>query len=312
MLKNNINKSQDDSIDLRELFFVIMESKKIIIYATAFIAILAVIYSLFLPNIYKSKALLAPQSSSNSILDGFPDSRSLAKISGINVPSSPDDRNYREAIEKLTSLSFFENHILTNIDLKDLMAVESWDPLTNSLLYDKNIFDANSNTWIRKYSYPQQQIPSAQESFEVFKEKHLSLSEDIDTGFITLSIKHQSPFVAKKWVELAVNEVNIFYRQKDKSEAVETANYLNDQIKATSLSEIQQVLAELLQQEIRKLSLIEANEFYVFSYIDPPAIMEEKSEPSRALICILSTILGAIFSILYVIARHYISNEKLH
>ena len=58
------------------------------------------------------------------------------------------------------------------------MAVKSWNSKTNTLAFDDSIYDTNSNTWIRDYSYPQQQIPSAQESFEVFKTRHLSLSED--------------------------------------------------------------------------------------------------------------------------------------
>ena len=34
-------------------------------------------------------------------------------------------------------------------------------------------------------------IPSAQESFKKFKDDHMSLNESNDTGYITLSIKHQ-------------------------------------------------------------------------------------------------------------------------
>ena len=45
--------------------------------------------------------------------------------------------------------------------------------------------------------------------------------------------------------------------------------------------------AEELQEQIQKLTLIEANEFYVFEYIDPPAVMEKKSDPNRKLICII-------------------------
>jgi uncharacterized protein involved in exopolysaccharide biosynthesis len=191
------------------------------------------------------------------------------------------------------------------------MAVNSWNSKTNIVTFDESIYDTSSNTWIRDYSYPQQQIPSSQESFEVFKTEHLSLSEDIKSGFITLSIKHQSPFVAKQWVELVVNEVNTFYRQKDKLESEKAASYLNQQISMTSLSEIKQVLAELLQEETKKLTLIEANKYYVFDYIDPPAVMEKKSEPKRALICILSALLGGILSILLVLIRHYAIKQKV-
>ena len=43
----------------------------------------------------------------------------------------------------------------------------------------------------------------------------------------------------------------------------------------TTLAEIKQVLAQLLQEETKKLTLIEANESYVFEYIDPPAVMNK-------------------------------------
>ena len=79
----------------------------------------------------------------------------------------------------------------------------------------------------------------------------------------------------------------------------------------TSLSEIKQVLAQLLQEETKKLTLMEANKYYVFDYIDPPAVMERKSEPRRALICILSALLGGIFSIMLVLTRHYAFRKNI-
>ena len=300
----------DDEIDLRELFYVLLKGKWIIVSLTAFVSIVGVIYSLYLPNIYESKALLVPANSSSGISGALQSYSGLAGLAGISLPSGGDKGNSAKAIQKINSLSFFENNILTNIYLPDLMAFKSWNSKTNTLTFDDSIYDTNSNTWIRDYSYPQQQIPSAQESFEVFKQ-HLSLSEDTKTGFITLSIKYQSPFIAKQWVELVVNEVNTFYRQKDKSESEKAVSYLNQQISITGLSEIKEVIAQLLQEETKKLTLIEANQYYVFDYIDPPAVMEQKSGPKRALICILSVLLGGMLSIVLVLIRHYAFSEKV-
>ena len=306
---NNSN-DFDDEIDLRELFHVLLGGKWIIVSMTAFVSIVGVIYSLSLPNIYQSKAMLVPVNSSSGISGALGSYRGLAGLAGINLPSGGDEGNSAKAIQKINSLSFFENSILTNIHLPDLMAVKSWNSKINTLTFDDSIFDTNSNTWIRDFSYPQQQIPSAQESFEVFKTKHLSLSEDKKSGFITLSIKHQSPFIAKQWTELVVNEVNAFYRQKDKSDSEKAVRYLNQQISMTALSEIKQAIAQLLQEETKKLTLIEANQYYVFDYIDPPAVMEKKSEPKRSLTLILSALLGGILSILFVLIRHYAFSKK--
>jgi LPS O-antigen subunit length determinant protein (WzzB/FepE family) len=297
-------------IDLRELFYALLEGKWIIVSLTAFASIAGVIYSLSLPNIYESKAMLVPVNSSSSLSGALGSYSGLAGLAGISLPSGGDEGNSAKAIQKISSLSFFENNILANIHLPDLMAVKSWNSKTNTLVFDESIYDTNSNTWIRDFSYPQQQIPSAQESSEVFKQ-HLSLSEDKKSGFITLSIKHQSPFIAKQWLELVVNEVNTFYRQKDKSESEKAVIYLNQQISTTGLSEIKLVIAQLLQEETKKLTLIEANQYYVFDYIDPPAVMEKKSEPARSVISIIIALLGGLLSILLVLIRHYAFSEKV-
>ena len=299
----------DDEIDLRELFYVLLEGKWIIVSLTTFVSIAAVIYSLLLPNIYESKALLVPVNSSSSISGALRSYSGLAGLAGISLPSGGDEGNSAKAIQKIRTLSFFENNILTNIHLPDLMAFKSWNSETNKVSYNENIYDTSSNTWIVNDSGPMQKIPSAQNSFEAYKSQ-LNLIIDNKTGFVTLSIKHQSPFLAKQWAELVVNEVNSFYRQKDKLESEKAVSYLHQQISMTSLSEIKQVLAQLLQEETKKLTLIEANQFYVFDYIDPPAVMELKSEPKRAIFCILSALLGGILSVLFVTIRHYAFSKK--
>ena len=308
---NKYPKDFDDGVDLLEFFNILLEGKWTIVSVTAFVSIIGVIYSLFLPNIYESKALLVPVNSSSSISRAIGSYSSLAGLAGINLPSAVNEGNSLKAVKKISSLSFFEGNILTSIHLQDLMAVKSWSSKTNTIAYDENIYDTNSNTWVKDYSYPKQQKPSAQKSFKVFKSKHLSLSEDKLSGFITLSIKHQSPFVAKQWTELIVNEINSFYRQKDKSESQKAVTYLNQQISSTGLSEVKQVLAQLLQEETKKLTLIEANQFYVFDYIDPPAVMEKKSEPRRSLIVVISALLGSFLSVFLVLTRNYVFRKKV-
>ena len=303
---NKYPNEHENEIDFRELFNVLLDGKWIIVSVTTFISTLAVIFSLLLPNIYESKALLVPVGSSNSMSGALGGYSSLAGLAGISLPSDGDTGNSEKAIQKINSLSFFENNILANIYLPDLMAVKSWNYKTNTLVFDDKIYDAKKNTWTREYTYPQQQIPSSQESFEVFNRDHLYLNEDKKTGFVTLSIKHQSPYVAKQWTELIVNEINKFYRQKDKLESEKAARYLNQQISITGFSEIKEVLAQLLQKETEKLTLIEANQYYVYEYIDPPAVMEKKSEPNRALICIMGALLGGMLSIFLVFLRRYI------
>lgn len=294
----------DIKIYIFELINILWLRKWIICLITVSISTAGVIYSLSLPNIYESKTLLNPVKTSNGISRSLQSYSGLAGLAGVSLPSSEGDDNSYKALRKLDSLSFFEENIMPNIYLPDLMALKSWDYESNNIYYDQSIFNDGLNKWVRKYSYPLKQKPSAQESFKVFKKNHFNVSEDQVNGFISLSIKHQSPYIAKQWAELMVHEVNEFYRQKDKLESEKAISYLNKQISKTNISEVKEAISNLLQEETKKLALIEANEFYVFEYIDPPAVMELKYGPNRALICILISILGSILSIFYVLARY--------
>tara|TARA_A100001035_G_C27770108_1_gene495869 strand:- start:797 stop:1750 length:954 start_codon:yes stop_codon:yes gene_type:complete len=308
-MENNNHKNtalnHDAEIDFKELFQIIWDSKILVSSITFIFMVIAILYSLLQPNIYQSNALLSPMESQGGLSSALGNYSGIATIAGINIPSQDSDSNAVKSIKKLNSLSFFSENILPNIFLPDLMAMQSWDSVSNVNSYDEDIYDASKQTWVRDYQYPQNQIPSAQEAFKIFMKEHLSVDKDIDTGFVTISIKHQSPFVAKNWTEVIVDQLNDFYRIKDKAEAEAAVAFLNMQISQTSYSEIKQVIAELIQQKTQQLALIEVSKFYVFEYLDPPAVMEQKSEPNRMLICLFGIFLGGFIGILTVILRHY-------
>jgi LPS O-antigen subunit length determinant protein (WzzB/FepE family) len=301
-MNNNINTNTsynpDDELDFRELFQVIWQGKWIVVAIVTFFSITAIIYSLSLPNIYQSKALLSPVAEQGGSSGGMQGIGGLAGIAGISLPQSGG--NAVEAIDKLGTLSFFTNNILPNIFLPDLMALDYWDASTQAVIYDEN-YNQKTQTWT--------QIPSAQESFMKFK-AYLSVNKKKKTGFVTISVKHQSPVVAQAWTELIVRELNEFFRVKDKAEATAAMEYLNAQMTQTSFAQIKQVIAQLLQQKIQQLTLIEVRDFYVFDYIDPPAVMEFKSEPARSIICIISALLGALLGVFVVLIRHFSMEKK--
>jgi len=296
--------SINEEIDLIQLIKILMRGKWIILSITSIASILVVIYSLSLPNIYKSEALLSPVTSQKGLAGAVQNFSGLASLAGINLPSEGTDSNAGKALEKVSSLSFFQEQILPNIFVPDLLAVESWSRGENLINYDNEIYDSVTGSWTRDVEPYQSPEPSVQESFRAFGE-HIGISKDLKTGFIKLSVKHQSPYVAQAWAELIILKINAFYKDKDKEEAEASVRYLNTQIAQTSYAEIREVISQLLQQQTQKLTLIEANDYYVFEYIDPPAVMERKAEPMRAMICIIGAILGGLLGCIIVLFRHY-------
>lgn len=310
MQNRNNNELHDftDTLDISYLIKLFINEKRIIISFAFIFATLLMLYSFALPNIYQSKALLAPVQSNNSMSGAMQNYSGLASLAGVNLPNdTSNNNNANKAKEKIKSLSFFEDSILPKIFLPELMAVKSWDANANIIEFDDNVYDIKTKKWVMNASYPKTRIPSAQESYKIFQENHLIFIDNKDTGFVTIAVKHQSPFVAQKWTELIVTEINSYYRNKDKNEADKAIDYLNSQLSNTNLAEIKQATASILQEQIQKLTLIEANEYYVFDYIDRSVVMESKIGPKRFIYPIYGFIFGLILSFLIIFTKQYVS-----
>tara|TARA_A100001234_G_C12606096_1_gene377215 strand:+ start:114 stop:1022 length:909 start_codon:yes stop_codon:yes gene_type:complete len=298
-MTNNHGESQYypiGDIDIRELISILWKGKFIITSFIILTSIIGLIVAFQLPNFYKSEALLAPAQPSSGLNRTMQNYSGLASLAGLDLPSGPEINQTAEAIEKIKSLSFFEKQIIPDIFLPDLMAIDSWNRVLNLMEYDPSMFNKTEQKWIKK--------PTVQESFDEFKGL-LSISEDPNTGFIRLAIEHHSPFIAKSWVDLIISKINSSLRLEKKQIAEKSIEYLEYQMSQTNLTEIKQVLAELVQSQIQQLAVIETNEAYVFRYIDPPVASENKIKPDRLMILFLSSLLGAIFGALLVLINFF-------
>ena len=300
-MENN-KKDPIDSIDLTDLFRILWSERLIIILSTLSVSIIGVIYALSLPNIYTSKALLAPTQQEGGVNNALRSYGGLATLAGINLPSSSSG-NVTEAIETLSSFKFFKDSFLPNIFLPDLIAVDSWNSDTNNVNYDNSLYNIDKNEWTSKDA-----IPSTQKAFKIFLGQ-ISVSKDDSTGFITISANHQSPYKAQSWLETIIFSINQTLREDQKKRASLSIDYLYKQIAQTSYAEIKQQLSSLIQQETEKLMLIEANEDYIFKVIDPPIAPEEKSGPFRSIICIMAAFLGGMLGILIAVTRYFVSKN---
>ena len=171
-MENNINKkapSNEDEIDLRNLFDAIWDGKWIIVASATILSIIAVIISISLPNVYKSEALLSPVVSEAGAGQAMSNIGGLASLAGINLQTQSVG-NTTKALKKLRTLSFYEDNILPNIFLPDLMALNYWDSKNNKIIYDKNIFNNETQTWSK--------IPSSQKSYKQFK-RVLAFTQDL-------------------------------------------------------------------------------------------------------------------------------------
>ena len=305
--------SSDDEIDLKELWNAIWAGKWLIIAITFAFSVVSIVFALSLPNEYKSTALLAPASTSNSsslskLAGQF---GGLASLAGLNLEGGSDSKVV-VAMEIMKTWGFVESFIRENGIEVEVFAVEGWERSSNKLIIDSNVYEQESGKWVRDFDPDkgEKPEPSSWELFEEFQDR-VSINQDATTGLINLTVEYYSPNIAKEWVDKLVEKINLHMQIKDREEATKSITYLNRKIDETNLADMKSVFYQLIEEQTKTLMLAEVSDEYVFKTLSESKVAQEKSQPKRALISIAGFILGFIFSVFFVLIRKYKANSDI-
>ena len=306
-MQNNVqNDTQyDDEIDLRELFGALWAGSRKIIAITAVFAFVSVIYALSLSDQYKATVLLAPAQSDSSDLSGaLGQLGGLASLAGVDIGGG-DSNEAQMAQEIMKSWSFIDVFIAENNISVEVYAAEGWSRGSNELQIDDDIYDAETKTWlVENDNTGEVGPPSSWVLFQAFSER-LVVSENKKSGLVSVSIEYYSPQIAKQWLDMYVAAINAHMQQRQMEKVTNNINYLQAQIENTSIAEMREVFYTIIAEQTKNKMLAEASPEYAFVAVSPSMVPEEKSQPERAFICIIGTLLGGILSVLLVLVMHY-------
>lgn len=300
----------DKEVGLLELWTILWRDKWVIVCITFLFATTSVLYSLSLPNIYKSEVLLAPsdENSGGGLATLASQFGGLANLAGVNLGSEGINKTDL-AIEVLKSRSFI-THVIQKYDLLvPLMAAKDWNQQTNELVIDPEVYDVQNKRWIRAVSPSKKTEPSPQEAYEVFTRK-MQINFDNKTSFLSLSVEFYSPVIAKQWVDILVKEINAVIKAREVNEAERSIEYLKRQIEKTSVTDMRAVFFELIEKQTKVVMFAEVRDEYVFKTIDEAVIPEQKDKPKKSLICILGTMVGGLLAIFWVFLRNFLKLNK--
>jgi LPS O-antigen subunit length determinant protein (WzzB/FepE family) len=304
---NQVTQFHDDEIDLRELFSVLWAAKIIIVAVTAVFALASVIYAISQPNKYEASALLTPVQNSSAGLSGVLDNLGglggLASLAGVEIGGGSGGEA-QIAQEILLSWGFVEKFVEENNLAVEVFAADGWDRESNQLRIDNDLYDIDAKRWTRNPPSGKTVNPTSWELYEEFLEM-VSISTDKKTGLISLSVEYFSPYIAKQWVDQLVVAINQYMKQRKLQMVNTNIEYLEAQIEKTSIARMKEVFYKVIEEQIKNKMLAQASPEYVYVTISAAMVPEEKSQPKRALICILGMLLGCILSVAFVLIRYY-------
>ena len=273
---------QPDEISLRDLFGVLWSRRWLIVLVTAASALIGVATALLLPEKFESSVVLVPAGDESggklggagALLSQF---GGLASLGGISLGGGGGRKS--EALATLSSAALTEAFIRER-NLLPILYEDDWD--------------AERKAWT--ITEPEKQ-PTPWKAERLFREKIRVVSEEKKTGLVTLTITWSDPELAAQWASELVARTNATLRARAIREAQRSLDYLNEQLKKTSVVELQTAIYGLIENQIKQIMVANGSEEFAFRVIDPPRVSEKRSSPKRGVIVILSTFLGGVLAL---------------
>lgn len=268
-----------DDIDLLELWSILWQRKWLIAGITSVFTAIGIVYAFLATPIYRAEVVLAPTAAKQdgSGLSG------LASLAGINLGTSTENV---QALALLRSKKFAEEFIREK-GLLPVLFPDHWD--------------SENRRWREDVS--PDGPPDIRDGVKYFVENVRFISEDSQTGLVTIAIEWTDPVTAAEWANELVLQINESVRQRDTAVAQRKLDYLNEQLARANLLELRQAISRVIEDQIGAVTLALAQPEYAFSVIDPAVVPKDRVRPKRTIIVILAAVVGGVMASLFVLLR---------
>lgn len=282
-----VRDSSDDALDLRQLWATVWTGKWRIIIVSVLFAAASLAYALLATEWYRAEVLLAPaeEKSAPSLAGQL---GGLAALAGVSIGGGDSV----EAVATLKSRDFAREFI-EDLGLLNVFFREEWDAATNR--------------WVENDPTKQ---PDIRDAVRYFQEEVLKVSEDRQTGLLTLGIEWTDPAVAAEWAMILTQRLNGRLRERALRDAESNVQYLQDQLADTNVVTLQLAISSVLESELQKLMLARGNEEFAFRIIDTAQPPRDRASPNRSLVVILGTLVGGILGVSWVLIGSFFRSSE--
>lgn len=278
--------SDGSAVSLADVWRILGRYRRLVFGLTLLGTVLATAAAFLMTPEYRADVLLAPVSDlEDSRHASLPLEQlgGMAALAGINLEDHRDKKN--EAIATLQSRRFSEQFIAAH-KLAPILFADLWDE--------------KRGDW---KSQAPGDVPRDWKVFKEFDKNVREVRENSKTGLVTLSIQWKDPGQAAQWANDLVADVNATLREQAVAESNRAITYLREQLKRTSVVELQQVLHRLIESEMKKIMLANINREYAFKVIDPAVPPGEPVRPRKAMMIALGTAAGLVLGAMIALLR---------
>jgi len=281
----------ENAYSMKELFKLVRLNFKFLFISSGMFSILALIYAVSLDDIYSSEALLSPAQSLQGPQPSLSAGGAIGGLVGLGIPSSSSNKTIL-ALQVIETKDFFKSFYEQDEFLKELSASESYNKEKGLLSFDDSKY--SEGAWIAGMK------PNLQKAHRDFMDL-LTIDHDRLDGFVRIKIDHISPYVAKKWVEKIISQLNYHVAVKEKLAAERSVEFLQKQVLNSNKVDLKLIFSSMMVKQYETIMLSEVTDEFVFEVLDKPRVPDKKSKPSRFFVIVFLSIFGAFISFLLVL-----------
>ena len=296
--------TQEDEIDLRELWVTLLKYKYKIAIFTIVVTFFGLVYTLSLPNSYKSYTLLAPQETKTPSIAG----ELAAMMTGISYGAGNLDAF--TSLEAILSDYSFNKAVIEKNGLVERI---------NTTTKEKNYLFAFGYDGVYSLLHPSDESviderTSEQKLFNAYRylQGMLSISSDKKTSLITLSATSNDRFFAKEIVEIYLVALTEHLEEMEIIDATNKIKFYKQELASTKNIELRKEISSLISALVQKRVLSSANEYYIVSQMIAPrvAFASEKTGPNRKQILMIIAMMSLMLGVFSAFLKEFIGKSR--
>jgi uncharacterized protein involved in exopolysaccharide biosynthesis len=270
-------------VSIENLILLVLRRKRLFAIA-AIVSVAAVIaWARLATPIYRVTTALMPRQSEQagglmrSLLGQYSGAAAVLGLSG-DLPADS-----QEALAVLKSRAVFDT-LAAQQNLLPILFADKWD--------------AQARRW-KASARP----PTAEEAWRMFDRGIRAVSQDKQTGVVTLQMSWRDRVQAAQWTNALVALVNEVMRQRALALSEATLASLRAQYQSADSVELRTAIAQLMELQINKEAMAKAQPDYAFNVLDPARVPDANKfySPHRMLLYLFALPIGIVVGVMCVL-----------
>ena len=262
--------------------YLLWDTKWLTVFGSVTCAVLMMVYSQTLPNIYESTALtdiIHPGDAGGIDPENRQAAESIGLLESGFVHASSKENYANTVLSRLRSRKFIRL-FMDKYDIYKLVYKEQWDSelqeWKDNFVLDKGL------------------------AFIRFEREFLSIVQNEESEIVAVRMRNTDPVLAADLANLYVKEFNDYMRQITLVEIAAKSAFLKRHLEQSEYLEIEKMLYRLMEAQTAAALLTEGQDEYALEVVDPATRSYDRYSPSRKRMTALA-LFGSAFLIMFLI-----------